>query len=133
MIRALSADQITELVLHVVGKVWRVGNINPALCGRQLQFVGFGLSGLIFRNRSGLGHRLEHLIAARARCLEIMERIVAIRTANQTSQKGRFGQGQVRYIFVEVSVGSFAETVDRKTRLLAQVSLIAVERKDFLF
>ena len=41
-------------------------------------------------------------------------------------------QGQLGDVFIEVGVGSFAKTIYRKARLLAQVNLIAVERK-YLF
>ena len=114
MIGALSRDHIAELILRIVGKVRRVRNVYAAFGRRQRQLDTFGLSGLVRRDRAGFGHRFQNLVAARPRGVEIVIRIVAIRTANQAGEKRRFRQSQSRHVFVEIRARRFAKTVNRK-------------------
>ena len=80
----------------------------------------------------GLSHVIQHLIAPRGRGVDVVIRVVAIGTANNSRQKSRLRQGQIRHVFTEVGVSRFAKTVDRKACLLAQVNLIAVESQRFV-
>src|SRR5437870_1944507 len=59
--------------------------------------------------------------------------IVAIGTADQAGEKRGLRQRQISNVLVEVRARRFPKTIDRESRLLAQINLIAVERKDLYF
>ena len=111
MIGALAGDYIAELVLHIISKVRRVGNVYSPLRGRNFQFARFRCLRVSLTNHARLRHRFQHLIAPRARSLLIVIWIVAIRAANQAGKKRGLFEIQRRNIFVEVRARCFSKSV----------------------
>ena len=103
MIRTFTSHKIAELVLDIVGKVWRVRNVDAAFCRRQFQVGRFSRFCLIVRDCARLSHRLEHLIATRPGRFDIVKWIVSIGAANYPGEERRLGQRQIRYVFIKVS------------------------------
>jgi len=128
-----ACDHVAELVLYVIGEVWRVRDVNSAAHGRHLQYRILCSRRVSRAQLARFNHGIQNLIAPRSRRLELVVRIVAIGTANQTREKRRFGERQVRNVFVEVSARGFTKAVDREARLLAHVDLIAIKLKDLFF
>ena len=93
----------------------------------------FRLRRLLLRNLARFLHRIEHLIAPLGHFFVILERIITVRAADNSREKRRFGQSQLRNVLAEINARRFADAVNRNARLLSEINLVGVKRENLLF
>src|ERR1051325_2301113 len=126
-------DLITiKLSSQVIHEVWSRGVVK-LLRWQHHQFVSLGSIRLSRGNGSGVNHRIERNITPGESFIRMLMRRVAVRSLNQTAEKGRFGERKVAQIFIEENARRLLETVNRSIPAVTKVDAVAVEREDLLF
>ena len=126
------ADDLRQFLDHVLRKIRHSLKVFSVCDLFQLDRRRTTLVELLPRDLADLEHRFQHLISTFDNLFRSFVWIVAVRAANDAGNERGIGQCQLRHILAEIGVRSLAYAIDRNARLLPEIDLICVKRKDLL-